>query len=412
METQNTKKVYGAFLWHGFFLALTMSMLDLNTVFPALISKFTDSKIIFGSLYSIMLGAPLVFNLVFSHYLKTYSLKKKFLLLGIYLRSFSLLGMAIFTYYFGTTNPTLAINSFFLWVFLFSVSAGFAGIAYADLIAKTLPSKERTKLYASKQFVGSLAALGGGLIISRIFSLKSLAFPVNYSISLSIGFIGLFIASLGFWFLHEPEANHVAQKKEKFTDYLKKIPTYIKQDLTFQRYIIVENMASFSVMILPFYMLLAKDLFQIDNTYIGRYLIFQITGTLLSNLVWGYLANKFNAKRVVQTCILLGGLIPIAAIIASRFGPDYYAIVFFLLGFIISGRRIGFEPYLLDIAPEEQRTEYLGIRGTLNIFVVILPILGGFLINAFGYYIVFVAVSIIMISASFLLKAPNRTTLR
>ena len=157
MNNQDTiKKNYAIFIWHGFFLALTMSMLDLNTVFPTLISTFTDSKIIFGSLYSIMLGAPLVFNLIFSHYLKTHALKKKFLIFGIYIRSLSLLGMAVFTYFYGLKHPTLVVSSFFLWIFLFSVSAGFAGISYADLIAKTIPSNRRTELYATKQFVGSL----------------------------------------------------------------------------------------------------------------------------------------------------------------------------------------------------------------------------------------------------------------
>lgn len=408
MSSQNNIiKTYGAFIWHGFFLALTMSMLDLNTVFPALISRFTDSKIVFGSLYSIMLGAPLVFNLIFSHYLKTYSRKKKFLMLGIYMRSFSFLGMAVFTYFYGLKNPTIAIRSFFLWIFLFSVSAGFAGIAYADLIAKTVPSKKRTELYAVKQFVSSLAALGGGLIVSRIFSLKTLSYPANYSISLSIGFVGLFLSSLGFWILKEPESKEIPEEKEKFRDYLKKIPYYVKSDLSFQKYIIVENMASFSVMVLPFYMLFAKDIFQIDNSYIGRYLIFQISGTLLSNLVWGYLAKKFDSKQIVKTCIMLGGLIPLVAIATSFLGADYFSIVFFLLGFIISGRKIGFEPYLLDIAPEKHRTEYLGIRGTLNIFVVILPILGGFFINTLGYFLTFGLVSIIMLLASMLLTTPK-----
>jgi len=42
------KRVFMIFIWHGAFLALTMSMLDLNTVFPALISNLTESKIIFG----------------------------------------------------------------------------------------------------------------------------------------------------------------------------------------------------------------------------------------------------------------------------------------------------------------------------------------------------------------------------
>ncbi|MDD4743923.1 MAG: hypothetical protein PHN53_04930 [Eubacteriales bacterium] len=74
--TGQARAVYFAYIWHGFFLALTMSMLDLNTVFPALVSELTESKALFGLLYSIMLGAPLVFNLVFSHVLKTRPYKK------------------------------------------------------------------------------------------------------------------------------------------------------------------------------------------------------------------------------------------------------------------------------------------------------------------------------------------------
>ena len=70
------KKIFYAFIWHGLFLALTMSMLDLNTVFPSLIDEMTHSKFIFGILYSIMLGVPIIFNIVFSHYLKTFKRKK------------------------------------------------------------------------------------------------------------------------------------------------------------------------------------------------------------------------------------------------------------------------------------------------------------------------------------------------
>jgi MFS family permease len=77
------------------------------------------------------------------------------------------------------------------------------------------------------------------------------------------------------------------------------------------------------------------------------------------------------------------------------------------LGFIISGRRVGFEPYLLDIAPDHQRTEYLGIRGTMNLFVVILPILGGIFIDFVGFYFTFSIVSFFMAIAFILLKSPQ-----
>lgn len=400
----NNKKVFFVFIWHGLFLALTMSMLDLNTVFPSLIDEMTHSKIIFGFLYSIMLGVPLIFNVVFSHYLKTFKRKKKVLLFGIYLRSFSFLGMAVSTTLFAIDRPLLTTGSFFLWIFLFSISAGFAGISYADIVAKTMTPKERNKLYATKQFVGSIAALFGGFLIKRIFSLPSITYPTQYSISLFIGAIGLFIASLGILTIKEPDSIVNEEGRGKFVDYLKSIPTIIREDHIFKNFIIVENFASFSIMILPFYIIFAKEVFNLDSSFIGIYLLFQISGTVLSNLMWGIIATKYNAKSVIRLCIGIGGILPILAIALSFTTPYIYSIVFVLLGFIISGRRVGFEPYLLDIAPDNQRTEYLGISGTMNVFIVLLPILGGFFIDIVGFYFTFSVVSVFMAIAFIVLK--------
>ncbi|HAJ95896.1 MAG TPA: hypothetical protein DCP02_06660, partial [Actinobacteria bacterium] len=88
VKDKTPKRVYMIFIWHGAFLALTMSMLDFNTVFPALISNLTDSKIIFGLLYSIMLGTPFVFNIILSSFMHSHKYKRKFLLSGIYIRGF------------------------------------------------------------------------------------------------------------------------------------------------------------------------------------------------------------------------------------------------------------------------------------------------------------------------------------
>ena len=93
MKFNNKYIYYFIFLGHGMLLALTMSMIDFNTVFPSLVDRLSDSKIIFGALYSIMLGIPFVFNLFFSHIMRRDKYKKKYLLLGINLRAFSFLGM-------------------------------------------------------------------------------------------------------------------------------------------------------------------------------------------------------------------------------------------------------------------------------------------------------------------------------
>lgn len=395
------KKIYFIFLWHGAFLALTMSMIDLNTVLPSLISELIDSKIIFGLLYSMILGVPRLFNIIFSHYLSYVKYKKKILLTGIYLRAFSFLGMALTTYFYGKENPLIVIMFFFIFIFIFSLSGGFASLSYTEIIGKLTTKGDREKIFASKQFVASVMAFSGGLIVKYIFSPGNFSFPNNYSILLIIGFIGLIIAAISFWMIDE-EPSVVSEERLKLLSFLKKVPQLLKNDPAFLKFVIIENLSSFSLMILPFYIVFAKDTFNLSSQYVGTFLLFQITGMILSNLFWGYLGDKKGARYVVRVCVLIGGIIPILALIAGQLDPELYKYLFLLIGFVISGRKIGFTPYLLDITPEDKRTVYLGIRDSLNILVIILPLAGGILINLLGYTLTFLLVSLVMISAFFI----------
>jgi len=396
--------VYAIFIWHGIFLALTMSMIDFNTVFPAMITDLVNSKIIFGIMYSLMLGIPYLFNLLFGHFLSSYRYRRKFLLIGIYLRGLAFLGMAGFMYFFGGKEPWLVVGSFFVWILVFSLSGGLAGISYDDIFGKLVPKGERGKLYAVKQFASSLAAFGGGWIIARVFSVNALPFPKNYALVLFIGFVGLVVASIAFWFIKEPPSPVSGDVRSSLLSLLHRVPTILRENHEFLRFIVVENLSSFGLMIMPFYMIFAKDTFHISDVYIGRYLLFQVGGTIISNLLWGWIAGRFDSKKVVRFCLLLGGLIPLVALGISHLGADIFAIVFLLVGFVYSGRRVGFEPYLLDIIPADNRPVFLGIRGTLNVLLVLLPVLGGTIIHFAGYIPIFLLVAAVMLIAFFLLN--------
>jgi predicted MFS family arabinose efflux permease len=243
----------------------------------------------------------------------------------------------------------------------------------------------------------------GGILIARIFSVEGMNYPVNYAIILFIGFAGLVIASIAFWFISEPASDFERDSGEDFRTFLSRVPSIIRSDPLFLRFLIVENMASFSLMILPFYMIYARESFQLDQSYVGRYLLYQIGGMIISNIFWGLLSSRKGSGAVVRTCILIGGIIPLLAIGFQQTGPDLFAVIFVLVGFVMSGRRVGFEPYLLDLAPEEQRTLYIGIDGTLNFSKVLLPVLGGVFIDLFGFTVAFHAITIIMLIAFVLL---------
>jgi len=117
---------YAIFIWHAAFLAITMSMIDLNTVFPALITSLGGSKIVFGLLYSIILGAPYLFNLVFGHFIAARPYRRKFLLIGIYLRAASFLGGLIVARAFSMKSPAFPANYALL------LTIGSAGLVIAS----------------------------------------------------------------------------------------------------------------------------------------------------------------------------------------------------------------------------------------------------------------------------------------
>ena len=400
-------RTYLIFIWHAIFLSLTMAMIGLNTVFPALVTDLGGSKIMFGLLYSILLGAPYLFSVLFGHYISRHSFRRKFLLLGIYLRGAAFFGMAGMTYFFAVRSPWLVVGSFFFWTFMFSVSGGFAGISYTDIIGKLVPPPERGRLYAAKQFASSIAAFLGGLIVAGTFSTTRLPFPDNYSLVLGIGGAGLVIAAIAFWFIREPPSRPSTQSQLPFRELIRRIPGIMRGNHAFLRFVIVQNLTSFSLMVMPFYMVFAKERFAIPDSYIGRYLLFQISGAVLSNIVWGLISSRRGVKTVVKTCVAIGGLIPPAAIATAYLGPNVFAAIFFLVGFVRSGRSVGFDPYTMEIIPEAERPVYLGIQGTLNILAVIVPFLGGVLIHVVGYYPVFGLTAAVMGAAFLLLSHPH-----
>ena len=205
--------------------------------------------------------------------------------------------------------------------------------------------------------------------------------------------ISLFIASIGFWLIKEPKSP-TSNKDNRFKNYLYLTKKILKQDKNFLKFIIIENIAGLGIMIIPFYLSFAKDIIKIRESEIGTYLTFQILGAIFSNIFWGKISKTIGSKKSLELCILIGSILPILAISFQKFMPNLFFLVFFGVGTIISGRQISFNTYLLDISPEEHRPVYIGINGSLIIFMIIFPLIGGIFIEKFGYYLTFLLVSI------------------
>ncbi len=76
-----------------------------------------------------------------------------------------------------------------------------------------------------------------------------------------------------------------------------------------------------------------------------------------------------------------------------------YAWVFFMMGAVASSTMLGFFNYVMEIAPATQRPIYIGLFNTVGGALVVLPTLGGWLLQATSYGVLFALTAVTLVAA-------------
>lgn len=380
-----------AFEWHAFWFALSKTFAETNTVLPALILIIGGTQFQVGILTSILIGIPLITQLIFAGYLNNKKLKKKYLLLGIYLRVLALLGVASILLKYKDFSPSLIIILIFAWMFLFALSGAFAGISYIDILGKSVKGLQRKRFLVFRQFLS-----GTGLFISALIArqiLKSFKYPSNYMIFFFASATLLFVASFGFIAIREKPSN-IDDENVAFKEIIRSIPNVLRNDNNIKNLIIGVNLIGLIITLIPFFVVLIKTQDKINSSMIGNFLLFQIIGMTISNYVWLKVVKKSSYKGVFKIAIVLHSILPIVALVFVYYLPYYlFSLVFLLNGIAFSGFRIASSGALLEISNETNRPLYSGIYGAFNITFSIFPLIIGALISSIGYVPLFIGAS-------------------
>jgi len=392
------KKNFLGFIWHAIFLALTMAFVEVNTVIPSMIMESGGGGFAVGLITAIMVGIPLLVQLLFAGYLTIKPRKKPFLITGIYLRITALFGIAFLLR--SRFESVLLLSLIFVILSVFSFSGVFAGICYTDLLGKGIAHKDRKSFMTFRQIAGSGIALLGAFLARYIVS--NIEYPDNYSIMFLIAGIFLFVASFGFFAISEKKVE--TKKMPGFWKIMKSIPSTLRKDKNLLNYILFTNFTGFGLIIIPFYVLLAKQHFGLSGENVGNFLLFQMGGMLLAGFMWRRFLLKKGLKKLLQRCVVIGSLIPIMALILVRTSVELFIIIFLLSSITLSARKISFEWLLIEITNDENRSLYTGIAGALNLVTALLPLLLGTLIQTIGFLPVFIISSLSIISGLYFLN--------
>jgi hypothetical protein len=294
---------------------------------------------------------------------------------------------------FGERNASITLVGFFLGYSLYSFGGGFGGVAFLDIVAKTIPASRLGSFFGHRHFWGSLGGVAAGLLVRAILADERLDFPNNYGLLFCLALL-FFIPGWGAFSLVREPPGRVSQA-QPFLHLLREAPHLVHEHVEFKLLLLGRFLLGSAGIALPFYVIYCLKSLHIPESAVGGYISVQMVGSMVAVPAWAYLNDRKHPLTLVLAVAALSVLAPGGALAISlvplpqHLSQAGFSVVFFALGATTGGSFIGFTNYLLAIAPEERRTVYIGILNTLFAFTTLLPMLGGLLVKYTSFQLLF-----------------------
>ncbi|MDA3947017.1 MAG: MFS transporter [Helicobacteraceae bacterium] len=380
---------------HGFFLAIGTTIAEPSTILPLIVNYFGGSSLLVGFFAALLRGGAIIVQLFAAFQAQSYALMLPYLRRVFFIRflAWFFIGAAIIV--FGDDHPDLTLFSIGLGLFIFSFSAGFGAIYFKEIIGKIFSHKFRGKTMSYRQFFSAF----GGLISGAMAALVLEMFEPPYSFGY-LFIISSFVMALGylaFGSVHEPIKEEVAQREDSFSAFLHNSFALLKSDKKLQLLLTTFLLAYGYMIALPFIILDAEAKIGLDGVAIGTLITMQMTGAMLSNLLWGQLSGRGLNKQTAHISIVL----QMTAIVMAMTSTSLYEymIIFFLIGAAIDGNRIASGNLILALAPAKKRPVYIALQTNILSLGMFFSILGGIVLQFFSYTILYSITLVLLFTA-------------
>ncbi len=386
---------FRSFLWHATFLAFAKNFMDVDTIIPAMLVEAGGGAMHIGIMTAIMMGGSSFTQLFFAPYLSNKPFKKKFLLAAINTRVFALLGLGALLFILTGQQQGYVLWLVFFFITAFSLAGAFANISYTDILGKSVDQEKRKTFFSSVQIIGGSVVLVGAFFAKKVLEWKD--FPINYAFMFFIGAAFLLIATGGFWSIKEvtPSALRISGLK----DLIGKLKSELKENKRLVYFLGYINTQGVAISFLPFIILYAKQTFNTQSSDTGLFLIYKITGVVFVGILVLLGAKKIKYNVLLYSNVLLSLTLVALALFINDVSSIKY--IFILGGVVFSLFSMSMNGLLLEVSGNENRALYTGFAGAGNILPAVFPLIGGTIINQFGFQAFFILFMAIMASALF-----------
>jgi len=371
----------GASFWFG------MSFISSTVILPLFVSHFTNSLLLIGLIPLLSTAGTLLPQLFMANAVERAPRKKFYpVTLGFFLERLPIFLLVPVTYFLATSQPVLALVSFFVLYTWHCFGVGVIIVGWQDMIAKIIPVEKRGRFFGITNFIGNGTGILGALAVP--FVLDRSAFPTAYVLAFAAAG-GLTLLSWIFLSLTREPAVPSSKPPVSQLNYMRSLPDVLRKDRNFRRYLLSQIIFSLSGMATGFLVVYTVETWKLPDAQASGFTIALQVGLTLANLFFGFLSDRKGHKLSLEICLLLSVLSLGLAIIAPS--PLWFFPIFFLRGAVMAGTFISGISIIYEFTDAENRPTYIGLANTIpGVVGSIAPLIGGWLAGAISYQAMFI----------------------
>lgn len=365
---------------------------------PWLFSVLGVPAVVVGFLVPIREAGVLLPQLLVAAYVRAKPKRKVVWLLGALLSAAILFLMALISW---QTSGILAGWLLLGCLVFYSLARGLCSVSAKDVLGKTISKTRRGRLMGYSASLAGLATLVIGLVLqSDIVGQDNLQVLLVFIIIAAA--LWLF-AFLSFNAITEP-AGATEGGGNAFDEAIRSLRILI-DDKTFQRYVISRILLLSVALVIPFYVILIQQQLEGQLTLLGWLIIANGLASSLSAPLIGKMADH-NSRNVMAGAAMLAGIVGMVTWYVSSQHADWImgntgvVIVFFLITLSHGAVRLGRKVYLVDMANNDNRAQYVAVSNTVIGVAMLLGGVIGIIADVFNVQTVILLLSMIALIAS------------
>ena len=370
---------------YGLFM-VGLAFMSAATVLPAFAASLGASTVLIGAIPAVMTIGWFLPPLFTAAHTERLARKLPFVMRWTGWERVPFLVLALIAFFLADRAPELSMWLVLAMLLVMTAVGGLLMPAWMDVVARALPTRIRGRFFGLASLAGTAGGLAGSALTSWVLGTLRPSAAYGVCFLAATVFVGLSWIALAV--VREPPAVS-APAEADFWTHLGSVPALLRHDTNFTWYLLARVLTFGGVVGSGFFTVYALRVLRAPEADVGMFTALFLAGQMAGQVVLGWIADRAGHRLVL---VIAAGMAMAMNLVALAAGSlSFFAGVFALNGIFSAAIQVSAVNVLIEFAPTlRQNPTYLGIERTfLAPFGFVLPLVGGWLIDAIGYAFVF-----------------------